>query len=189
MRLQYVTFIESGTGATVSANVENLLDGNVLCLLALSDTAPDLTVEIHTGRDPENGEWLPGTVFGVDMTEQSGIDANGFYYIPTGGVQYIRIKSASADTSLAVVGAFFNTPEWGYSTVFKADEIIETETRVSENENGYIEWVRSADDEYVGSELDVDDEGNLVQTYDDSFDYIPADLSMSDGDLSATATH
>ena len=165
--------------------MKNELDANVLCLLAVSDTAPDLTVEIHTGNDPENGAWLPGTVLGTNMSEKTGIDANGFYYIPMGGVQYLRITNSSDDDTLTVVGAFYRSPVFGWNHVIKTDGIIETETEISDTDDGYIEWTRE-ESGYEGSNLNTDDSGNLVQVIDENFDYVPADLSIEDGTLSAT---
>ena len=183
MRLQYAVFIAPGSGATESGPVENMLDANVVCLMAESESGtPDLTVEILTSADPDSGTWLPGTVLDMDMTEQDGVTENGFYYIPMGGVRYLRITSAGADDGLTVTGAFLRSPTLDYGAAFQDDEIIDTLTRITEN--GYIEW--DTGDGSRGSVIDTDENGNLVQSYDDGFEYIPAELSIDDGNLSAS---
>ena len=183
MRLQYAVFIAPGSGATESGPVENMLDANVVCLMAESESGtPDLTVEILTSADPDSGTWLPGTVLDMEMTEQDGVTENGFYFIPMGGVRYLRITSANSDEGLTVTGAFLQSPTLDYSAAFKDDGIIDTLTRITEN--GYIEWTTG--DVYLGSVIGTDADGNLVQSYDDGFEYIPAELSIDDGNLSAS---
>lgn len=185
MRLQYAVFIASGSGDTQSGPVENLLDANMVCLMAVSESGtPDLTVEVLTEGTPDSGTWLPGTVLNTGMTEQDGVTGNGFYYIPVGGVRYLRITSADADTGLTVTGAFIRSETLDYSKTFAGDGIMDTLTKISDTKNGYIEW--ESGDGYNGSEIESDSDGYLVQRYDDGFEYIPAELSITDGNLNAT---
>lgn len=74
----------------------------------------------------------------------------------------------------------------------EADMIDMTETSIGENEDdGYILW--DSDDDYVlkdGSEIDIDEDGYLTQTYDDGAGYAEAALDIDrDGDLSAAQTN
>lgn len=185
MRLQYAVFIAPGSGATGSGPIENQLDANVVCLMAVSESgAPDLTVEVLTNGTPDSGTWLPGTVLDTDMTEQNGVTENGFYYIPVGGVRYLRITNSGLDSGLTVTGAFIRSATLDYGDAFADDGIMNTLTKISATQNGYIEWEYG--DGYNGSMIDADDDGNLVQRYDDGFEYIPAELSITDGNLNAT---
>ena len=66
------------------------------------------------------------------------------------------------------------------------DDIVDTETAISEDEDGYIEWTRD-DEGYVGSEIEMDADGNLVQKYNDDMTYVPAELEIDgDGKLKGT---
>ena len=67
-------------------------------------------------------------------------------------------------------------------TTARPDMIIDTETSIN---GGYIDWMIRDSENYLGSELGIQN-GNLVQIYDDSLAYVPADLTMEDGILSAT---
>ena len=73
----------------------------------------------------------------------------------------------------------------GFMTV--GDDIYETETEIVADPLDSIEWTWD-DTDYVGSEIGMDGEGNLVQTYDDSLEYAPAILEIVDGDLKVTTT-
>ena len=66
------------------------------------------------------------------------------------------------------------------------DDIVDTVTlRGTGSRNGYIRW-RYNDTDYLGSSISMDENGMLVQTYDDSMTYVPAELSIVDGNLAGT---
>lgn len=73
----------------------------------------------------------------------------------------------------------------------EADLIDTTSLAISVDEDGYVEW--SAEEDYAvkdGSTLDMDEDGFLVQTYDDGSVYAEARLDVDqDGDLTATQTN
>ena len=74
----------------------------------------------------------------------------------------------------------------------EADMIDTTTTAVGENDDeGYVLW--SHDGDYVlkdGSEIGIDEDGYLTQTYDDGAGYAEAALAIDrDGDLSAAQTN
>lgn len=73
----------------------------------------------------------------------------------------------------------------------EADMIDTTTLAISEEEDGYTEW--SHEEEYVvkdGSTISMDEDGYLIQTYDDGSNYAEARLAVDeDGDLTATQTN
>ena len=73
--------------------------------------------------------------------------------------------------------------------IARGDDIIDTDTAELTNlpgYDGYIGWTIDVEGEYIGSEISMDSNGNLVQTYDDSLEYAPATLEIVDGDLQVT---
>lgn len=73
--------------------------------------------------------------------------------------------------------------------IARGDDIIDTDTAELTNlpgYNGYIGWTIDTEGEYMGSEISMDSNGNLVQTYDDSLEYAPATLEIVDGGLKVT---
>ena len=73
--------------------------------------------------------------------------------------------------------------------IARGDDIIDTDTAELTNlpgYDGYIGWTIDTEGEYIGSEISMDSNGNLVQTYDDSLEYAPATLEIVDGDLKVT---
>ena len=67
----------------------------------------------------------------------------------------------------------------------RGDDIIDTTTAfgVGPDQDGYVTWTMD-DEGYVGSEIQMNDGGQLEQVYDDSMDYVPADLEIdSEGKL------
>ena len=66
------------------------------------------------------------------------------------------------------------------------DGIINTSTAISTDDNGYVIWSWD-NDGYVGSEIDMTENGELEQEFDVSMGYAPADLTInSGGNLEAT---
>ena len=65
----------------------------------------------------------------------------------------------------------------------RGDDIIDTATAISVDQDGYVTWTMN-DDGYVGSEIQMSDGGQLEQVYDNSMEYVPADLEIdSEGKL------
>ena len=65
----------------------------------------------------------------------------------------------------------------------RGDDIIDTATAISADQDGYVTWTMDPDG-YIGSEIQMNDGGQLEQVYDDSMDYVPADLQIdSEGKL------
>ena len=114
MRMQYAEFIAEGTGDTVSEAVRNELDANVCYLAVLSDATPSVTVEVMSDRDLSTGTWLNGTIVNAAGEEIQSITENGIYVVPLGGVQWMRVKNGSADTTLEVSGSLNAAPVAGW---------------------------------------------------------------------------
>lgn len=63
------------------------------------------------------------------------------------------------------------------------DDIIDTTTAISPDQDGYVTWTMDPDG-YIGSEIQMNDGGQLEQVYDNSMEYVPADLTIdSEGKL------
>lgn len=106
MRLQYADFIRKGEGLTESPAVKNLLDAEIMYMTVISETDPELTVEVLSGGDPATGTWIAGLVMKADGTAVDSVTENGIYSVPMGGVEWVRVKNESADTTLEVYGSF-----------------------------------------------------------------------------------
>lgn len=106
MRLQYADFIRKGEGLTESPAVKNLLDAEIMYMTVISETDPELTVEVLSGGDPATGTWIAGLVMKADGTAVDSVTENGIYSVPMGGVNWVRVKNESADTTLEVYGSF-----------------------------------------------------------------------------------
>ena len=70
------------------------------------------------------------------------------------------------------------------------DDIVDTESSLvraagTDTPTGDIEWTRE-EEGYVGSEIGMDANGRLTQTYNDDLSYVPAALSIVNGNLVAT---
>ena len=70
------------------------------------------------------------------------------------------------------------------------DDIVDTESGLvraagTDTPTGDIEWTRE-EEGYVGSEIGMDANGRLTQTYNDDLSYVPAALSIVNGNLVAT---
>jgi hypothetical protein len=59
----------------------------------------------------------------------------------------------------------------------RGDDIIDTTTAISVDQDGFVTWTMN-DDGYVGSEIQMSDGGQLEQVYDNSMEYVPADLEI-----------
>lgn len=65
----------------------------------------------------------------------------------------------------------------------KGDDIIDTVTAISPDQDGYVTWTRNSEG-YVGSEIQMNEAGQLEQVYDNNMDYVPANLEIdSEGKL------
>lgn len=74
--------------------------------------------------------------------------------------------------------------------IVPGDDIVDTDTAIVHGigEDGYILWNIHDDSHYLGSEISMDENGNLVQEYDDSMTYVPAQLEIEDGMLKGTTS-
>ena len=108
MKLQYAEFIEAGSSLTESEAVRNDFDANALYLTVISEGTPGVTVEVHSGNDPENGEWFDAVLLSLVGEQISTVTVNGVYCVPMGGVTYVRVKNSDADSTLHVYGSFEN---------------------------------------------------------------------------------
>lgn len=67
----------------------------------------------------------------------------------------------------------------------RGDDIIDTTTAISPDQDGYVTWTMDPDG-YIGSEIQMNEGGQLEQVYDNSMEYVPADLTIdSEGNLKA----
>lgn len=106
MRVQSAEFIKKGSGATDSGPVKNELGAKALYLTVLSDGTPSLTVKVHTGNDPVNGTWFDSPINLLDGSVDDSISVAGLYKVPMGGVNYVKVVNASADSTMEVYGDF-----------------------------------------------------------------------------------
>lgn len=60
------------------------------------------------------------------------------------------------------------------------DDIVYTKTALSPDPDGYVTWTIN-DDDYIGSDIRMNNQGQLVQVYSDTLAYDPADLEINDG--------
>ena len=74
--------------------------------------------------------------------------------------------------------------------IIPGDDIIDTDTAIIQGiaQDGYILWNIHDDSNYLGSEIRMDENGNLVQEYDDSMTYVPAELQIENGELKGTTS-
>lgn len=69
--------------------------------------------------------------------------------------------------------------------VTRPDDIVYTRTMLTPDRDGYVSWIIN-DDDYLGSEIQMNSEGQLEQVYSDALAYSPADLEINDnGNLKA----
>lgn len=60
----------------------------------------------------------------------------------------------------------------------RGDDIIDTTTAISVDQDGYVTWTMDPDG-YIGSEIQMNEGGQLEQVYDNSMKYVPADLEIN----------
>lgn len=74
--------------------------------------------------------------------------------------------------------------------IIPGDDIIDTDTAIIQGiaQDGYILWNIHDDSNYLGSDISMDENGNLVQEYDDSMTYVPAELQIENGELKGTTS-
>lgn len=60
----------------------------------------------------------------------------------------------------------------------RGDDIIDTTTAISVDQDGFVTWTMDPDG-YIGSEIQMNDGGQLEQVYDNSMKYVPADLEIN----------
>lgn len=63
--------------------------------------------------------------------------------------------------------------------VTRPDEIVYTKTALTADPDGYVTWTIN-DDDYVGSEIQMNEQGQLEQVYSDALAYDPADLEIDE---------
>lgn len=66
------------------------------------------------------------------------------------------------------------------------DDIVDTTTAITTTPKGYIRWTIADDENYLGSEVYMNDDGYLVQKYSEDMTYSPAELEIVDGELKGT---
>ena len=66
------------------------------------------------------------------------------------------------------------------------DDIVDTTTAITTTPKGYIRWTIADDENYLGSEIYMNEDGYLVQKYSEDMTYSPAELEIVDGELKGT---
>lgn len=142
-----------------------------------------------------NSEQLEDSPFIVTVTEDATAGTVTVSQTLANGT-VVRATSAATDptavlyaTATKEVGLVANAGELEEDMIDSTSTEIESEDE--DADDSYIVW--EYDEDYSltdGSTLSIDDDGNLVQTYDDGAGYSAADLAIDDdGSLTATQTN